>query len=224
MTHRWMEQYDMNKFLWLSFTLLCLTGCGSTYPERHTYQGYSGPVKNDSELALYNLMNNPYLVESIPVVTMEVDEVDYHIHPNAMTPSLGAIGIIKLLPGKHNIKVSFVDIDMALIPTWIDSSIFQGFYEFNFDAKAGKFYSAIYKSLDEKYIYKEICLVEADQSSGTHFEIMKASWKSSSYVQCVEPSMEPTEDNIKLCSKIQAAVVNPAYDKACRTQVYQRTD
>lgn len=212
----------MNKLL-MVFIFFMLTSCATSFPEKQIYKGYEGTNKDDKDLSLYNLINIPHFFSSAPnIITMEVDGVDYHIHPKTVLPELGAIGLVRLEPGIHNIKVSFVDFDLLFIPTWINSKVFQGFYEFDIEVKPGKFYAAVYKSLDVKDMLSEICIVEKDQGDGNHTAVRKSTWESKTYIQCSTPSMEPTAKNIKLCRQIRAGVPLPLYDRACRTEIYQR--
>lgn len=183
----------MNKFI-LSFAACSLAftaGCSTMMPPSY----YEGGKQPDEEMAIYTLQMASSFWSSARTYTIDVDGQPT-AEMVAMKISGEAFGNIALKPGKHVMRVSFIDIENVLLPTFLKENKFQGVYAIEAELRPGQFYGIRFKEHDNRVITDEMCLVGVGQSEG-----ITALRDQRNYLACGRASMPATQDNIKTCKQ-----------------------
>lgn len=176
----------------LSALLLVLTaGCSTMMPPSY----YEGGKQPDAEMAIYTLQMAPSFWSSARTYTLDVDGKPTG-EMGAMKISGEAFGNIALKPGKHVMRVSFIDTENVLLPTFLKENKFQGVYAIEAELLPGKFYGIKFKEQDNQVITDEMCLVGVGQSEG-----ITALRDQRTYLGCGRASMPTSKDNIKTCKQ-----------------------
>jgi hypothetical protein len=185
---------------------IALAGCAT--PKQ--YRSTDVADTDISKLGVYSLLNTPDFFAAVNLITKDLDGVNYHKHPDAVSPELGVNGEVHLAPGKHQVKVSFVDFDMLGIG--FRSRVFQGHYDIEFTVTPGNYYAAMFKDVTKEKRFKEVCVVEVSQKEG-----LMATRTSKNFIACGTPTVLPTEDNIKVCQLTLGVRNYYLDDDACKS-------
>jgi len=170
-------------------------------PRAHADKGwplYDGPAKPPAEVAVFNLWNHPGALSNIQIYTISIDGADFEAKGGiGSVPAAG--GQAYLLPGRHVVRIGFVDSKQTLFPAYMDSRVFPGWYDIAFEAEAGKLYApTLDATLPASSSTDRMCIGAAPDNRriGAGLRAIRA---STDYVACAAPSLSERVDRSTWC-------------------------
>ncbi len=162
------------------------------------WKSYEGPEKPKEALATYNLWNYPGFFSNLQIFTISFDQINFE--EKGGLGNVSAVGgQVMQTPGKHVVRVSFVDSKNILFPAYMDSKTFPGWYEIEFIAEAGKIYAPIFDmNLAKENITDRMCIGSASAKKGLRAALAEIR-KSKVYVACGLPTLDPKIDRSSWC-------------------------
>ncbi len=159
---------------------------------------YEGPEKPKNELATFNLWNYPGFFSNLQIFTISIDQLNLE-EKGGMGNVAAAGGQVLLAPGKHIVRISFVDSKNILFPAYMDSKTFPGWYEIEFIAEAGAIYAPMFNmNLPMENITDRMCIAAAPAKKGLRSALAEIR-KSKIYVACAQPTLNPKLDRTSWC-------------------------
>jgi hypothetical protein len=158
---------------------------------------YDGPERDKSGLAEYSLWNFPGFFGKWQIYTIQFDERNFEMADSGSNvPALG--GIARIAPGRHRVRISFVDTRKGLFPGIADARTFPGWYDLEFEAEAGKVYAPIFDmSATKASLTDRMCIGSSRKSGGPGLAEIRL--PGHRYLACAEPTLDPKTDRRTWC-------------------------
>ncbi len=170
-------------------------------PRAHAEKGwplYEGPRKPLTDVAVFNLWNYPGFLSNIQIYTIAIDDTNFEAKGGiGNVPAVG--GQAYLLPGRHVARIGFVDSKHALFPAYMDSRVFPGWYEIEFDVEAGKFYAPTLDATLPATSNTDRMCIGASPDNRKVGAGLRAIRTSTDYIACAAPSLSEQVDRSAWC-------------------------